>query len=108
MGERRLGIKKGDSCGYKELANDLYSAADGLLQDIVAMRKRRGLTQAQLAEEMGVTQSCISQIENGQKQLVSLLMDYALEVGARITYTVEPAEIEQRRKLYHWTYGGLP
>lgn len=81
-----------DSYDYKELAHDLYSAADDLLQDLVAMRKKRGLTQAQLAEEMGVTQSCISQIENGQKQLVSLLTDYALEVGARITYMVEPAE----------------
>ena len=41
---------------------------------------------------MGVSQSYISQIENGQKQLVSLLTDYAQEVGARIKYEVEPAE----------------
>ena len=81
-----------DSYDYKKLAHNLYSAADNLLEDLVAIRKKRGLTQAQLAEEMGVTQSCISQIENGQKELVSLLTDYALEVGARVTYAVEPAE----------------
>lgn len=37
-------------------------------------------------------QSYISQIENGQKQLVSLLTDYAQEVGAQIKYVVDPAE----------------
>lgn len=77
---------------YEELAFDLYKAADDLLEDLVSMRKNRGLTQSQLANEMGVSQSYISQIENGQKQLVSLLTDYAQEVGARIKYEVEPAE----------------
>ena len=87
-----MGAQRENSYDYKKLAHGLYSAADDLLEDLVAMRKKRGLTQAQLAEEMGVTQSCISQIESGQKQLVFLLTDYALEVGARITCTVEPAE----------------
>lgn len=77
---------------YKELAYDLYRAGDELLDDLVAMRKRRGMTQAQLADEMNVTQGYVSQIENGKTKLVSLLTDYALEVGARIEYVVEPAE----------------
>lgn len=77
---------------YEELAFDLYKAADDLLDNLVSMRKYRGMTQSQLADEMGVSQSYISQIENGQKQLVSLLTDYAQEVGARIKYEVEPAE----------------
>lgn len=77
---------------YEELAFDLYKAADDLLDNLVSMRKYRGMTQSQLADEMGVSQSYISQIENGQKQLVSLLIDYAQEVGARIKYEVEPAE----------------
>lgn len=62
---------------YEELAFDLYKAADDLLDNLVSMRKYRGMTQSQLADEMGVSQSYISQIENGQKQLVSLLTDYA-------------------------------
>ena len=77
---------------YEELAFDLYKAADDPLDNLVSMRKYRGMTQSQLADEMGVSQSYISQIENGQKQLVSLLTDYAQEVGARIKYEVEPAE----------------
>ncbi|QOL33237.1 helix-turn-helix transcriptional regulator [Bifidobacterium eulemuris] len=56
------------------------------------MRKRRGMTQAQLAEEMNVSQAYVSQIENGKTKLVSLLTDYALEVGARLEYKIEPAE----------------
>lgn len=77
---------------YEELALDLNKAADDLLDDLVSMRKYRNMTQSQLADRRGVSQSYISQIENGQKQLVSLLTDYAQEVGARIKYEVEPAE----------------
>lgn len=77
---------------YEELALDLYKAADDLLDDLVSMRKYRNMTQSQLADRMGVSQSYISQIENGQKQLVSLLTDYAQEVGARVKYVIEPAE----------------
>lgn len=77
---------------YRELAYDLYRSGDELLDKLVAMRKHRGLTQAQLADEMNVTQGYVSQIENGKTNIVSLLTDYALEVGARIEYVVELAE----------------
>ncbi len=52
---------------YEELAYDLYHAEDQLLKDLVSMRVRRHMTQEQLADEMGVTQSYISQIENGRR-----------------------------------------
>lgn len=89
---------------YGELAYDLYHAEDKLLEDLVAMRAQRNMTQEQLAEEMGVSQSYVSQIENGRKKLVALLTDYALEVGARITYSVEPAELkpEGNRRYDTW------
>lgn len=89
---------------YEELAYDLYHAESQLLKDLVSMRARRGMTQEQLADEMDVSQSYISQIENGRKKLVALLTDYALEVGARITYSVEPAELkpEGNRKYDTW------
>ena len=88
---------------YQELAFDLYNSADELLSKLVDMRKRRKMTQTQLAEAMNVTQGYISQIENGRTSLTSLLTDYALEVGARIDYTVEPAETKPegaRRYIY--------
>lgn len=47
-------------------------------------------------------QSCISQIENGQKQLVSLLTDYAQEVETRIRYVGAGAR-QGCRALRHWT-----
>lgn len=54
---------------YRELAYDLYHAEDQLLEGLVSMRVRRGMTQEQLADEMGVSQSYVSQIENGRKSL---------------------------------------
>lgn len=53
---------------YRELAYDLYHAEDQL-EGLVSMRVQRGMTQEQLADEMGVSQSYISQIENGRKSL---------------------------------------
>lgn len=89
---------------YRELAYDLYHAEDQLLEELVSLRAQRGMTQKQLADEMGVSQSYVSQIENGRKKLMTLLTDYALEVGARITYSVEPAELkpEGGRKYDTW------
>ena len=85
-----------DQYDYRELAYDLDKAAGDLLEDLVALRKSRCMTQRQLADGMNVSQSCVSQIENGTTNLVSLLTDYALEVGARITYVVEPAEQQSK------------
>lgn len=54
---------------YRELAYDLYHAEDQLLEGLASMRVQRGMTQKQLADEMGVSQSYVSQIENGRKSL---------------------------------------
>lgn len=53
---------------YRELAYDLYHAGDQLLEGLASMRVQRGMTQKQLADEMGVSQSYVSQIENGRKK----------------------------------------
>lgn len=93
---------------YRELAYDLYKASDELLDKLVDMRKMRGMSQSDLAEAMNISQSYVSQIENGRKQLVSLLTDYALEVGARIEYVIEPAEDkpEGKRHYMEWKSSG--
>ncbi|MCI1635223.1 helix-turn-helix transcriptional regulator [Bifidobacterium sp.] len=77
---------------YRELAYDLYKEGNDLLNKLVEIRTSRNMTQEQLADDMNVSQAYISKIENGQAQLVTLLTNYALEVGARIRYTVEPAQ----------------
>ena len=78
---------------YRELAFDNYAEAHALLRKLVAMREMRGMRQEDLADEMGVTQGYVSQIENGRTGLLDRLNDYAIEVGIRITYHVEPAEL---------------
>lgn len=85
---------------YRELAFDNYQEADALLRKLVEMRKFRHMTQAQLADEMNVTQGYISQIENGYTGLLDLVNDYAIEVGARISYHVEKAELMPRGRRY--------
>lgn len=97
---------------YRELAYDLYRNADELLDSLVDMRRKRGLTQKRLADRMNVTQGYVSQIENGRTSLTSLLTDYALEVGARVEYRVEPAEDkpEGARRYYRleMDFKGVP
>ncbi|BDR52537.1 hypothetical protein KIM372_04440 [Bombiscardovia nodaiensis] len=88
---------------YEELSLDLYWQADELLNQLVGMRQKRGLTQAELAKRMGVTQSYVSQIETGRKDLVELLGAYAVEVGARVTYVVEPAEESHAHEAQDFT-----
>ncbi|WP_317642585.1 helix-turn-helix transcriptional regulator [Bombiscardovia apis] len=88
---------------YEELSLDLYWQADELLNQLVGMRQERGLTQAELAKRMGVTQSYVSQIETGRKDLVELLGAYAVEVGARVTYVVEPAEESHAHEAEEFT-----
>lgn len=100
-------MNRQDHYDYRELAYDLYKAAGDLLEDLVALRKRRRMTQRQLADEMNVSQSYVSQIENGKTNLVSLLTDYALEVGARITYVVEPAEQRSKGSRYTFRQDGI-
>lgn len=85
---------------YRELAFDNYEEAHALLRKLVAMREMRDMRQEDLADEMGVTQGYISQIENGRTGLLDRLNDYAIEVGARITYHVEPAEKMPRGRRY--------
>lgn len=105
--EQGAAMNSRDRYDYRELAYDLYKAAGDLLEDLVALRKSRCMTQRQLADEMNVSQSYVSQIENGKTNLVSLLTDYALEVGARITYVVEPAERRSKGSRYTFRQDGI-
>ena len=47
-------------------------------------RKRHGLTQAQLAEAMGVTPGRVSQIERGEVSTVEALARYIQALGGRL------------------------
>lgn len=48
------------------------------------MRKRRGLTQRQVAQTMGVTVGRVSQIENGELAGIDVLDRYVSALGGRL------------------------
>ncbi|WP_071414821.1 helix-turn-helix domain-containing protein [Alloscardovia sp. HMSC034E08] len=48
------------------------------------LRRKRKMTQGQLAESMGVTQTYISQIKNGYTGMLDNLVDYVQGVNGRL------------------------
>jgi ribosome-binding protein aMBF1 (putative translation factor) len=53
-------------------------------RDLQGARKRNNLTQAQLAERMGTTQSVVSRVEKGSNVSLETLARYAAACGARL------------------------
>jgi transcriptional regulator with XRE-family HTH domain len=71
-----------------------------LVKDLMILRAGRGLTQADVAEKMGCTQSRISKLESAKDVDLTLgdLAKYAEAVGFRLTITLKPlAEIQPCR-----------
>jgi len=64
---------------YDTMANEF-----GLARELIAARVRAGLTQAELAERMGTTQSVVARLESGaQLPSVKTLLRFAKATGAR-------------------------
>ena len=53
-------------------------------QRLADERKQRGLTQAQLAETMGVTPGRVSQIERGELSTIEAIARYVQALGGRL------------------------
>jgi transcriptional regulator with XRE-family HTH domain len=53
-------------------------------QRLAEERKQRGLTQAQLAETMGVTPGRVSQIERGKLSTIEATARYVRALGGRL------------------------
>ncbi len=65
--------------------------------ELAALRRYRDLTQHEVAERLGVDQSTVSRMENGQNVHVQALLRYLAVVGARsarIVATFDQGEIE--------------
>ena len=62
-------------------------------QDLVALRKVRGLTQRQLAERMGVTQAVVAELESSAPRKIELrtLVRAAVALGATLRISLEIA-----------------
>ena len=82
---------------FRELYDDLdeseratLNEAARTIKELVALRKKRGLTQRQVAEAMGVTQPYVSRIERGTGPIgLRVAAAYALAVGGRISVVAE-------------------
>ncbi|GAA0416041.1 transcriptional regulator [Acrocarpospora corrugata] len=62
--------------------NELLAEVQG--HRLAEIRRRRGLTQQQVAERMGVTKGRVSQIEQGKISGQEILARYAAALGGRL------------------------
>ena len=73
-------------------------AALNVAQDLVALRESRGLSQVQLADRLGITQSAIAQLESAQPKNVELrtLVRVATALGARVDVSIRTVRRAKR------------
>jgi transcriptional regulator with XRE-family HTH domain len=68
-----------------------------LSHSLLAARARSGLTQAEIAERMGTTQSAVARLEGGKaKPSLRTLEKFAAATGSRLVVTLEPSELEPK------------
>lgn len=74
---------------YARLHDDLAENDDQMIEALVAMRKRKGLTQGEVAERMKRSKTAVSNFERlGADPHLSTIRRYAAAVGASITSEV--------------------
>ncbi len=69
------------------------AAKISIRQDLIALRKKRGLTQAQLAKLMGASQSMVAALESEAPRNIELrtLVRAAVALGATLKVELKPA-----------------
>lgn len=78
-----------------EIKRELVDAERG--HELAALRKTQGMTQAQVAQKMGVTQGRISQIERGGVRLdTSTLAAYLQAIGGELTILATVGNVSVR------------
>lgn len=72
---------------YDAMANEFEMASE-----LIAARSRAGLTQGEVAERMGTTQSVVARLESGKRApSMRTVQRYAQAVGARAVVHLESA-----------------
>jgi len=71
-----------------------------IAQKLAALRSERGMTQAQLAERLGVSQPHIAKLEAGRAKNIELqtLCRWATALGAKLTLDVVPNGARKRKR----------
>ncbi|TFD41768.1 XRE family transcriptional regulator [Cryobacterium sp. TMT2-10] len=81
-----------DTARLELLAGTLVDEHDRLLTELIAQRKKHSLTQAEVAERMGVSQPTVAAFEHyDSNPTLASIRRYALAVGAKIEHTVTDA-----------------
>jgi transcriptional regulator with XRE-family HTH domain len=80
--------------------NEGYDALEeefSLASQLIEARARAGLTQADVAERMGTSQSTVARLEGGgARPSLSTLKRFAQATGARVRITLEPKRKSKR------------
>lgn len=69
-----------------------------IASELAAFRKKKRLSQAQVAAGMATTQSIVSKLENGADVKLSTLLKYADAVGARVVVARKVTTSTKRKK----------
>lgn len=86
--ESMFGVDRSDP--QQLLADDLVNQMQDLLAELVALRKAKHLSQAEVADVIGVTRTAVTHFERYDSDpKLSTIIRYALAVGARISLDVE-------------------
>lgn len=65
-----------------------------ITRELIAARLRAGLTQAQMAERMGTSQSVIARLEGGKRTpSMATVQRYAQAAGCRAVLTLQPLPV---------------
>jgi len=70
---------------------DAMASEFSMTRELIAARGRAGLTQGEVAQRMGTTQSVIARLEGGRMPSIRTLQRYAQAVGARAVVHLEAA-----------------
>jgi len=70
---------------------EAQSAEFTMTRELIAARSRAGLTQGEIAQRMGTTQSVIARLEGGKRQpSMRTVQRYAEATGCRAVVRLEP------------------
>lgn len=74
-----------------KLADRLVSSDSDFINKLIAWREERDLTQAEVAERMGVSEAEVKEFEHyDSNPTLNLIRRYALSIGVMVHHHVEP------------------
>ncbi len=74
-----------------QAAYEAQGSEFAIVQELIAARMRAGLTQSDIAQRMGTTQSVIARLEGGKRTpSMNTVQRYASAAGCRAVFRLEP------------------